>query len=192
MDINIDLNYGEYLLEELSDMSHKSKVIFLSYLFAEEMDAGHLIAHINSGAGLNYRLCQSPIEEIFAVAYDMRLITAGFPYTEVLGARPQAKIIANDNIYYADFLIEAQLRGCFRCDHEYKLVIECDGHEFHEKTKAQVEKRNKRDIDLKTAGYDVLHFSGSQIFKKPIECADQVFEYITAKVGRVEFINGNL
>ena len=61
-----------------------------------------------------------------------------------------------------------------------KLIVECDGHEFHEKTKDQVEKRNKRDYNLKMQGFDILHFSGSEIYKDPVGCARKCIDYIIA------------
>lgn len=64
---------------------------------------------------------------------------------------------------------------------DYKLAIECDGHEFHEKTKEQVEYRNERDLELKKHGIDVLHFSGSQIYNNPFKCALQIVELIVSK-----------
>jgi hypothetical protein len=33
------------------------------------------------------------------------------------------------------------------------------------------------------AGYDVLHYSGSQIFNDPIKCANEIYDYITIKTG---------
>ena len=100
---------------------------------------------------------------------------------------PQEKININGKTYFADFLIDPMRTGWVTYENNdiYRLVIECDGHDFHEKTKAQVEKRNQRDMDLKSAGYDVLHFSGSQIYKDPDKCAEDVFEYVIQKVGEV-------
>lgn len=58
-------------------------------------------------------------------------------------------------------------------------MIECDGHEFHEKTKEQVIYDNEREYKLKSAGYDVLHFSGSEIYNNPYECAEKTLNYIS-------------
>jgi very-short-patch-repair endonuclease len=66
---------------------------------------------------------------------------------------------------------------------EVQLIIECDGHEFHKATKEQIKHDNERDYDLKMAGYDVLHYSGSQIFNDPIKCANEIYDYITIKTG---------
>lgn len=69
------------------------------------------------------------------------------------------------NNYIVDFCIH------IRKDNEQykeivisKYVIECDGHDFHEKTKEQAKKDKKRDRDLISLGYKVLRFTGSEIY----------------------------
>ena len=71
---------------------------------------------------------------------------------------------------------------CCLFTNDYRLVIECDGHEFHKLTKEQVKHDNERDFNLKDCGYDVIHFSGSQIYENPWKCADEVCRYLTQKV----------
>lgn len=119
--------------------------------------------------------CESPIEKILLNAL-MRYsdeLWIGFEY------KPQQVIKANGKRYIADILFDMD----FYClDKPYRLVIECDGHDYHEITKEQVERRNVRDMDLKMAGYDVLHYSGSQIFRNPKKCAKEITEYIMVKV----------
>ena len=44
---------------------------------------------------------------------------------------------------------------------EIKIVVECDGHDFHEKTKDQVARDKSRVRDLEIAGWRVLRFTGS-------------------------------
>jgi very-short-patch-repair endonuclease len=48
-----------------------------------------------------------------------------------------------------------------------KIAVELDGHEFHERTKEQVKKRDERDRDLQLAGWRVLHYSGSEFNADP-------------------------
>lgn len=55
-----------------------------------------------------------------------------------------------------------------------KLVVECDGHEFHEKTSEQAKKDKSRDRDLLSRGYPVMRFTGSEIYCDPLKCAEQV------------------
>ena len=126
--------------------------------------------------------CESPIEQIMALEIYDRLI--GYYQNsniELLGNTNQKYIKVNQQLYRVDFLIEF----AFKIDGEYldilKLIIECDGHEFHEKTKEQVKKDNKRDRDLQSEGYDILHFSGSEIYNEWYKCGREITKYINNK-----------
>jgi very-short-patch-repair endonuclease len=55
-----------------------------------------------------------------------------------------------------------------------KIAVELDGHDFHEKTKEQVTYRNMRDRDLQAAGWTVLHFSGSEVYRNGAQAATDV------------------
>lgn len=84
---------------------------------------------------------------------------------------PQAKIGA----YRVDFRVthydrSGPSRG-FVC---VGLVVECDGHDFHEKTKAQAQKDKARDRFLAAEGYTVLRFTGSEIWADPLARAEEV------------------
>lgn len=191
--MNIDIELGECYLAEFEKLSHRSKALLFSCFFNTDTDFDkESIINSFTSDGFNYDYCESPIEELFAVAYNIMLALLGFPYTEAFYLRSQTEIIANGNTYYADFLVQAKSDDWFHCDRDFKLVIECDGHDFHEKTKEQVERRNKRDLDIKSAGYDIIHFSGSQIYKDPMECANSVVVYMFKNTGKVRFGNGNL
>lgn len=52
-----------------------------------------------------------------------------------------------------------------------KIAVECDGHDFHERTKAQAAKDKARDRELQANGIHVLRFTGSEIWKTPNKCA---------------------
>lgn len=131
--------------------------------------------------------CKSPIEKILYFAFS--IINFERQGADIPGylLEPQEEIVANGRRYYADFVFNYY--GWNNSDyllvpaHELKLIVECDGHEFHNSTKAQVKHDNERDFNLKMAGYDVLHYSGSQIFNDPLECANDIHNYITRKTG---------
>lgn len=59
-----------------------------------------------------------------------------------------------------------------------KLVIECDGHDFHERTKEQASRDKSRDRSFVLEGYDCFRFTGSEIWKDPLGCADQITEWV--------------
>ena len=44
-----------------------------------------------------------------------------------------------------------------------EFIIECDGHNFHEKTKEQAKHDKKRDRFFTSNGYIVLRYTGSEI-----------------------------
>jgi len=65
--------------------------------------------------------------------------------------------------YVADFLVIK--------DGEHPgTIIECDGHDFHERTKEQAQHDKERDRNLQSLGYKVYRFTGSEIFKSRGRC----------------------
>lgn len=67
------------------------------------------------------------------------------------------------------------------CEVMAKVVVECDGHEFHEKTKEQAKRDKARDRFLQTEGYYVLRFTGSELYNNPARCADEVEDFFEKK-----------
>ena len=61
------------------------------------------------------------------------------------------------------------------------IVIECDGHDFHEKTREQAVYDKARDRFLQLHDYHVLRFAGSEIWRSPILCAATVLRHMSAK-----------
>lgn len=79
---------------------------------------------------------------------------------------PQLKI----GEYKADFEISFRSNGP-----NEKYIIECDGHEFHEKTKEQAKHDKQRDRFLVSKGYKVLRFSGSEIYNDYRKIKEELF-----------------
>lgn len=143
----------------------------------------------------NSKVTQSPIEDMLAGALAwVDKDWGGMPQfcyadspsdaIQVFGSRPeiqfwiapQAKIAG----YKADFLLwfsyERVVAG---------VAIECDGHAFHERTKEQASRDKKRDREILKAGFPVVRFSGSDIFKSPADCAEQVADLLNDALDRV-------
>lgn len=55
------------------------------------------------------------------------------------------------------------------------IVVECDGHEYHNDSKKQVSHDRKKDRHLQQAGYTVLRFTGSDIHGRLLECVKEVY-----------------
>ena len=62
-------------------------------------------------------------------------------------------------------------------DEKFNLMVECDGFQFHSSKDSFISDR-KRDRHLKSLGFDVLRFSGSEIYKDPVKTAKELFEYL--------------
>lgn len=125
----------------------------------------------------------SPIEKILYIAFELISLDRETENHPNFWLVPQIKIIANGHKYYADFIVEyADDGNDYVPNDDLNLVIECDGHEFHKATKEQVKHDNERDYDLKLSGYDVLHYSGTQIFEDPLRCAREIYDYIVVKI----------
>lgn len=71
--------------------------------------------------------------------------------------------------------------GAFRADFELAptsgagIVIEADGHAFHERTAEQATRDRSRDRWMATRGYTVLRFTGTEITRNAERCALDVF-----------------
>lgn len=121
--------------------------------------------------------CESPIEQLLALELEwinLEDIIYYNPYIDVVNIDKQAEIICGKNKYRVDFLIPVQYKN-----QETKFfVIECDGYDFHQKTKQQVEKDNKRQRDLQKNGYEIIRFSGTEIWHSPTRCAREILNII--------------
>ena len=72
--------------------------------------------------------------------------------------------------YVLDFLIVLKDSNCAIRG----VAIECDGHEFHEKTKRQAAHDKKRDRYLAFHSITVLRFTGAEIWYDAPACAVEV------------------
>lgn len=82
--------------------------------------------------------------------------------------------------YRADFL----LGGMSSADAApHWVVVECDGHEFHERTAEQAEHDRARDRAMTAAGYRVFRFTGREIRRDAARCAAEVLRYLRPFAG---------
>lgn len=124
--------------------------------------------------------CESPIEQLLSIELEsLNLIDINLynPYIDIIAIEKQKEIIAKGNKYRADFLIPV----VYKNQENICFIIECDGYEFHQKTKKQVENDNKRSRDLQEEGYEIIRFSGTEIYHKPRQCAENIKNIILSK-----------
>lgn len=60
----------------------------------------------------------------------------------------------------------------------HQLIVECDGHDFHERTKEQAARDRSRDRIAQYQGIPILRFTGSEIWNDPMRCADEVLAFM--------------
>jgi very-short-patch-repair endonuclease len=121
--------------------------------------------------------CESPIERLLAVGmYSVGLgcLDNFYPDIVIGGIDAQVPIEANDIMYRVDFHIST----LFKYEIIHSFIVECDGHDFHEKTKQQAQRDKQRERNLIAAGYTVIRFTGSEIYNNPYKCAKEIIKII--------------
>lgn len=72
--------------------------------------------------------------------------------------------------YRIDFAVFTEL--------PYPIFVECDGHDFHERTKEQAARDRGKDRKIQHANIPILRFTGSQIYADPLECGFEICQFI--------------
>jgi len=121
--------------------------------------------------------CESPIESMLATAlvhaigFDMweraDCLPDGQPVTPMVALETQWECDG----YRIDIVLLGHRGGA-------RVAIECDGHEFHEKTKEQAARDKARDRTLAANGWRVLRFTGAEIWSNPFACAEEAMQVV--------------
>lgn len=125
---------------------------------------------------------ESPIEVTFFYAFQLAARLGGEVLSygnegsnATIDIRTQA-VIEN---FRVDFLIESLTVPAN--GRKVRLVVECDGHDFHERTKEQAARDRGRDRRLQELDYGIFRFTGSEIHNAPFACATKVIAWINDK-----------
>jgi len=135
----------------------------------------------------------SPIEKIFYLGFMRKIIEWGPAHCgafEFMCIEPQVIILKDTGkiqfdgnpkgkkYYLVDFVVWFINKNIGTFD----VVVELDGHEFHEKTKEQSKRDKKKDRFLQRCGYNIARFTGSEVFNDPDSCIEEV-----RKIGESEY-----
>ena len=117
--------------------------------------------------------------EVLLVDREERLGKGGGPHGMTLYVWPQAKIGGHraDFLIFALHFVSKESPPPWR-----KLVVECDGHDFHERTKEQAAKDRALDRSMMLIGQEFLRFTGSEIWRDPMGCADQILDWASGSL----------
>ena len=94
-------------------------------------------------------------------------------FNENLFAEKKNKNKKTEGNYRVDFMFSVVSKSGLT----KKLVVECDGHNYHERTKEQAAADRSRDRSLQELGYTVYRFTGSELHRDAFACARQVFRW---------------
>lgn len=111
---------------------------------------------------------ESPIEELMMFAMESLMWDS-----ELYEWHQQV----NAGDYRVDFLItyrEPEQKKAY----PVSVAVECDGHDFHEKTKEQAQRDKKRDRDLLALGLHTIRFTGSEIWADPFKCVQEAMQLV--------------
>lgn len=147
-----------------------------------------------------FQVCESPIERLFIGAFiagaKFRMQSVGIHLHKhdmdlvcLDGARAEYQVQPQKVIgeFRVDFLITQEITpkpnekppaNGDLARLETRLVVECDGHNYHEKTKEQASRDKARDRTLQTCGFRVFRFSGSDIWQDPMKCSDECLDFL--------------
>ena len=77
--------------------------------------------------------------------------------------------------YKIDFAIRQKLSPTI-------VFIECDGHEFHERTPDQAEHDRSKDRKIQEAGIPILRFTGREIYRSPQSCTLNIINFLKCRI----------
>lgn len=127
--------------------------------------------------------CGSPIEKLLLAALfaDHRIGPTSIVFMGQY--KPSDRHKADETIYIyqqaevgkyrADFLIYDRSVPAELAEPRW-MIVECDGHDFHERTKEQARHDKQRDRFFQSKGYKVLRFTGSEIWQDAEGCANEI------------------
>lgn len=92
--------------------------------------------------------------------------------SERIGLVAQANVLG----HRVDFLIRSRPTDPIS-DAWRWAIVECDGHDYHERTAEQAERDRSRDREFQQSGYRVFRFTGREIVRDPVKCAMEVLSW---------------
>ncbi|MFC5353523.1 endonuclease domain-containing protein [Azospirillum himalayense] len=130
-------------------------------------------------------LCQSDIERRMLVElsysppwHDMKRMGEVVIHDHTMGGMPDRQVVMAPQYPVGRYRVDIGIIVNGYDGDRLLIAIECDGHDFHEKTKEQASRDKRRDRAFQKIGWMVFRFTGSDIFRKGEECADEVATFV--------------
>lgn len=143
--------------------------------------------------GTEFNPGDSPIEKLFSMALIIRVrfsinnYALALPLSNIRedGRRPYNEV-CHDLVFVpqaqlpwgrVDFVVQRPIRGRDDMAMWRNLIVECDGHDFHERTKDQAARDRSRDREAQLAGFTIFRFTGAELWRDAWGCAGKVLEW---------------
>lgn len=137
--------------------------VFVATMFAHGWRSG-----FGMGADSDLRSRDALRESGLGVSDRARVFANGWPFIDTVG-------VAQPKLELPDRLIRPDFAFVWRGDeHATKVIVELDGHDFHERTPEQAQSDKSRDRHLQTLGWKVLRFTGREVLRAPRACLHEV------------------
>ncbi|WP_449411065.1 endonuclease domain-containing protein [Methylobacterium komagatae] len=169
----------ELLAQEAADEAYRDVMYLRDEPFGDTPIEALFFASLVTVAGNSGR-CINTIFKHFGkndLEYTWEIAAMGNPLNEVAVVERQIEIAG----WRVDFLIHY---------HRYvgpnkirdRLIVECDGHKYHERTKQQAARDRSRDRTAQHEGIAVFRFTGSELWNDPVGCGNEVLDFMERTV----------
>lgn len=164
------------MLDNFSCLCRKAQELVFEALACEKTSNLLYIAEIGDEVST-----MSPIEQIFYIGNLINSVS-GRNFSIELVSQKDICVRGNGKKYRVDFFVGSHIDSFSNfCCKEYILktpiIIELDGADYHS-NKVQMNYDYERENNLKLEGYNVIRFTGSQIYNDVFGCLDKVCEFI--------------
>ena len=123
-------------------------------------------------------LVESEIELMVLATFDMigRITKTKIAIGDVFPEDGSGHILVTPQFVWNKYRIDFCFRHCI--DPNKLLFVECDGHDFHERTKEQAEHDRSKDRAIQLARISILRFTGREIWRDPGAVAIEIFNFM--------------
>lgn len=178
---------------DINKLCEKAKEMFITYSFTEK-NIENVFSHYDYFAIIDN--CASPIEQIFYIAYifyvlkfeDIKVDDYSLSFLLLEEICSQYTIIWEDKKYNVDFVLDFSRKNkngeyIYPFIKKLKYAIELDGFDYHS-SKQQMNYDYERENNLKIQGYNVIRFTGSQLYTNPYKCIYNLIKIIINDIKR--------
>lgn len=170
----------ELLAQEAADEAYRNVMMLRDRAFGDSPIECLLFAALCTGAHMGGRC----INDIMTFGPDYPLADARYGVSRM--GRPLSTAFVEKQVlisgWRVDFVVHYPARQRVYDENDDpnldRLIVECDGHDFHERTKQQAARDRSRDRVAQHDGLPIFRFTGSEIWNDPLGCADEVLAFM--------------